>query len=114
MARASRMNAHAAVAALSLFASVYAQNTVSKPGQPSRSDAPLGQFEVVGDSIASAQQVRTAVLRGTREIHIARVAAIPRNNRQGLHRRQGGEQSDKDQRSPRMGSRSVYADMNRA
>ncbi|KAI0779446.1 copper radical oxidase [Fomes fomentarius] len=51
------MNAHAAVAALSLFASVYAQNTVSKPGQPSRSDAPLGQFEVAGDSIASAQQL---------------------------------------------------------
>ena len=56
MDRAHRMNVRAAAAALSLFASAYAQ-TVSPPGQPSTTDAPLGQFKIVGDSIASAQQV---------------------------------------------------------
>ena len=59
MDRAHRMNVRAAVAALSLFASVYAQSTVPKPGQPSKSNAPLGSFEIVGNSIVSAQQVRT-------------------------------------------------------
>lgn len=32
-------------------------STMSAPGQPSRTDAPIGQFEIVGNSIASAQQV---------------------------------------------------------
>ncbi|OBZ70682.1 Galactose oxidase [Grifola frondosa] len=42
---------------LTLLASVYAQSTATAPGQPSRTDAPLGQFEIVGNSIASAQQI---------------------------------------------------------
>ncbi|KAI0741782.1 copper radical oxidase [Daedaleopsis nitida] len=42
---------------MSLFASVYAQSTIPKPGQPERSDAPLGSFEIVGDSLVSAQQI---------------------------------------------------------
>ncbi|TBU33724.1 copper radical oxidase [Dichomitus squalens] len=50
------MNVRAAAAAISLFASAYAQ-TISPPGQPSTSDAPLGQFKIVGNSIASAQQL---------------------------------------------------------
>ena len=57
MDRARRLNVHAAVTALSLFASVYAQVNFT-PGQPSTSNAPLGQFKIVGDSIVSAQQVR--------------------------------------------------------
>ena len=43
--------------ALSLAASTLAQSTAPTPGQPSRNDAPLGQFEIVGNSVASAQQV---------------------------------------------------------
>ena len=46
----------------SLFASVYAQVN-STPGQPSTSNAPLGQFKIVGDSIVSAQQVRIPASR---------------------------------------------------
>lgn len=45
----------AVAAAFSLFSSAFAQ--LSKPGQPSRSDAPLGRFEIVGNSIVSAQQL---------------------------------------------------------
>lgn len=64
MDRTHRRNVRAAALALSLFASAYAQSTVTKPGQPSRTDAPLGQFEIVGDSLVSAQQVRGAPLFG--------------------------------------------------
>lgn len=55
-----RTNVRALAAAVSLFASAYAQ-TVNSPGQPSTNQAPLGQFKIVGDSIVSAQQVRTSV-----------------------------------------------------
>lgn len=38
--------------------SVLAQSNIAPtPGQPSRNNAPLGQFEIVGKSIASGQQV---------------------------------------------------------
>ncbi|RDX42703.1 copper radical oxidase [Lentinus brumalis] len=57
MDRTHRRNVRAAALALSLFASAYAQSTVTKPGQPSKTNAPLGQFEIVGDSIVSAQQL---------------------------------------------------------
>ncbi|PIL35941.1 hypothetical protein GSI_01601 [Ganoderma sinense ZZ0214-1] len=56
MVRAHRTNVRALAAAISLFASVYAQ-TVNTPGQPSTNQAPLGQFKIVGDSIVSAQQL---------------------------------------------------------
>ncbi|KAI0373953.1 DUF1929-domain-containing protein [Pilatotrama ljubarskyi] len=46
-----------AVAAFSLLASAYAQATAPTPGQPPRNDAPLGQFEIVGNSLVSAQQM---------------------------------------------------------
>ncbi|CAL1706725.1 unnamed protein product [Somion occarium] len=43
---------------LSLVASTLGQSTTaSAPGQPFRADAPVGQFDIVGDSIASAQQI---------------------------------------------------------
>ncbi|KAI0645783.1 DUF1929-domain-containing protein [Trametes meyenii] len=45
-----------AVTAFSLFASAYAQ-TAPTPGQPPRNNAPIGQFEIVGDSMVSAQQM---------------------------------------------------------
>ncbi|KAM5534563.1 hypothetical protein V8D89_011767 [Ganoderma adspersum] len=56
MVRAHRTNVRALAAAISLFASAYAQ-TVNTPGQPSTNQAPLGQFKIVGDSIVSAQQL---------------------------------------------------------
>ena len=59
MDRAHRTNVRALAAAISLFASAYAQ-TVNTPGQPSTNQAPLGQFKIVGDSIVSAQQVRAS------------------------------------------------------
>ncbi|KAL4246190.1 Copper radical oxidase [Abortiporus biennis] len=49
--------ASAALVALSLASSSIAQQTVAAPGQPSKQNAPLGQFEIVGDSVASAQQI---------------------------------------------------------
>ncbi len=61
-----RRNVRAAALALSLFASAYAQSTVTKPGQPSKTNAPLGQFEIVGDSIVSAQQVGRTLIHGGR------------------------------------------------
>ncbi|KAI0745030.1 DUF1929-domain-containing protein [Earliella scabrosa] len=57
MPRAQGTHLRTAAAALSLVSSVYAQTAVPKPGQPSRSDAPLGGFEIVGDSLVSAQQI---------------------------------------------------------
>ncbi|KAI1795615.1 copper radical oxidase [Ganoderma leucocontextum] len=56
MVRAHRTNVRALAAAISLFASAYAQ-TLNSPGQPSTNQAPLGQFKIVGDSIVSAQQL---------------------------------------------------------
>ncbi|KAI0358529.1 DUF1929-domain-containing protein [Trametes cingulata] len=46
-----------AVTAFSLLASAYAQATAPTPGQPGRNDAPLGAFEIVGNSLVSAQQM---------------------------------------------------------
>ena len=50
---------HASLVSLLVSASLsYAQtSTVSAPGQPSRSDAPIGQYDIVGNSLVSAQQV---------------------------------------------------------
>ncbi|KAI0775795.1 DUF1929-domain-containing protein [Trametes elegans] len=45
-----------AVAAFSLLATAYAQ-TAPTPGQPARNDAPLNAFEIVGNSLVSAQQM---------------------------------------------------------
>ncbi|KAI8992954.1 DUF1929-domain-containing protein [Trametes punicea] len=54
-AHRQRHSVRSAVTALSLFAATaYAQQT---PGQPLRTNAPLGQFEIVGNSMVSAQQM---------------------------------------------------------
>ncbi|KAH9942381.1 DUF1929-domain-containing protein [Epithele typhae] len=53
MGRLHQFDLRAATSALSLFASAYAAAT---PGQPGTSNAPLGSFKIVGDSIVSAQQ----------------------------------------------------------
>ncbi|KAJ8494999.1 hypothetical protein ONZ51_g1976 [Trametes cubensis] len=56
--RQSSTAVRGAVAALSLFAaSAYTQTTANTPGQPARNDAPIGQFEIVGNSMVSAQQM---------------------------------------------------------
>ncbi|KAH9892649.1 DUF1929-domain-containing protein [Cubamyces lactineus] len=56
--RQSSTAVRGAVAALSLFAaSAYTQTTANTPGQPARNDAPVGQFEIVGNSMVSAQQM---------------------------------------------------------
>ncbi|KAI0930066.1 hypothetical protein AcV5_006867 [Taiwanofungus camphoratus] len=53
-----RRNVTRAVALVfSFFGAAYTQATAAAPGQPTRTDAPLGQFEIVGDSIVSAQQM---------------------------------------------------------
>ncbi|KAI0829837.1 DUF1929-domain-containing protein [Trametes gibbosa] len=53
----SKSTVRSAVTAFSLLASAYAQTTAPTPGQPARNDAPLGAFEIVGDSMVSAQQM---------------------------------------------------------
>ena len=51
----SRLSSYLLV--LSLASSTLAQATAAAPGQPTRTNAPIGGFEEIGDSIASAQQV---------------------------------------------------------
>ncbi|OBZ69432.1 hypothetical protein A0H81_10609 [Grifola frondosa] len=48
---------YAVFSALTLISSVYVQSIATALGQPSQTDAPLGPFEIVGDSVASAQQI---------------------------------------------------------
>ncbi|KAJ3486444.1 hypothetical protein NLI96_g4231 [Meripilus lineatus] len=51
----SRLSSYLLV--LSLASSTLAQATAAAPGQPTRTNAPIGGFEEIGDSIASAQQL---------------------------------------------------------
>lgn len=51
--------------ALTASSLVHAAATPS-PGQPARQNAPIGQFEIVGDSVVSAQQVSNSVLPSRR------------------------------------------------
>ncbi|KAK7692517.1 hypothetical protein QCA50_004145 [Cerrena zonata] len=53
----SSCSTRASLLVLSLVVSTLGQSIAPTPGQPSRNDAPLGQFEIVGDSVASAQQI---------------------------------------------------------
>ncbi|KZT10785.1 copper radical oxidase [Laetiporus sulphureus 93-53] len=55
------INKAAVVAAVLYACRAYGQ-TAATPGQPSTTDAPLGQFVIVGNSIASAQQMFVGTL----------------------------------------------------
>lgn len=52
-----RSTIYAFVAMLMVHSVLAQSNIAPTPGQPSRNNAPLGQFEIVGKSIASGQQV---------------------------------------------------------
>ena len=38
-------------------------DTLDAPGQPARQNAPLGQYDIVGNTLVSAQQVRARIAR---------------------------------------------------
>jgi hypothetical protein len=79
---------------------VDAQSTLPPPGQPVKSGAP-GQFEIITQSLVSAQQVWHWY--HSYELRLISHLAFPGNFEDGLLYRQGREQPNPDKRASCVG-----------
>lgn len=92
------------LAALCLSAGFAGLANAVSVGQPER-EGTINAFEIIGDSLVSAQQVHSSALRPLEYCFCSQqlLVAVRWYPRQGISHRQGGEQSYPNQRPPCVG-----------